>query len=197
MLNAKRCPMLLLYESVETDNATLENELASESGGDVTMVESLPELKVMADKCGADLVVCHVDDVGMSLLETLRIFIQQYHVPVVVIAHSLDKKRIVEASRTGVAMCITRDMVAGHVAVILETARVRNDENVRHRLEMNQLQAQLTERKVIEKAKGIVMRQRRSTEEEAYRSLRQAAMNSNQRLYEVAKGIVTASELLG
>lgn len=189
--------MLLLYESVGTDDVTLENELAAESGCDVTLVESLPELQVMADKSGADLVVCHVDDVGRSLLETLRIVIQQYHAPVVVVSRHLDRKWIVEAARAGVAICVTRDMVAGHMALIMETARVRNDENVRHRREMNQLQAQLTERKVIEKAKGIVMRQRRSTEEEAYRSLRQAAMNSNQRLYDVAKGIVTASELLG
>ncbi len=187
--------MLLLYDPCEMDDVMLEKELAS--GGDVVVVKSLPELRAAAEKIGVELLVCHVGDIDMSLLETLRIFIQQYPLPVVVISVRLDRKQIVDAARAGVAMCVTRDMAAGNIALILEMARVRHDENGRHRREMHQMQVQLTERKLIERAKGIVMKQRGATEEEAYRALRRVAMNSNQRLYDIARGIVTAAELLG
>ncbi len=67
----------------------------------------------------------------------------------------------------------------------------------RLRTELDQARQALEDRKVIDKAKGILMRSRNITEEEAYTLLRSTAMSENRRLADVAHGLVTAAKLLG
>jgi response regulator NasT len=54
----------------------------------------------------------------------------------------------------------------------------------------------LEERKVIDRAKGILMQRRGIAEPEAYALLRRTAMNENRRIIDVAQSIITAAELL-
>jgi response regulator NasT len=56
--------------------------------------------------------------------------------------------------------------------------------------------SELEERKVIDRAKGILMQRRGIGEPEAYALLRRTAMNENRRIIDVAQSIITASELL-
>jgi len=62
--------------------------------------------------------------------------------------------------------------------------------------ELAKTRAQLEERKVVDKAKGILMKQRGMSEEEAYKALRSLAMSSNKRIADVADGVVAAAKLL-
>ena len=62
--------------------------------------------------------------------------------------------------------------------------------------ELDRARQALTERKVIEKAKGILMREKGLTEEAAYGLMRKAAMNESKRVLEIAQAVVTATELL-
>jgi response regulator NasT len=54
----------------------------------------------------------------------------------------------------------------------------------------------LAERKAVEKAKGILMKHKDITEDEAYQSLRKMAMDKNKRIADVADGVISAFELL-
>jgi response regulator NasT len=62
--------------------------------------------------------------------------------------------------------------------------------------ELDRTKTALEERKVIDRAKGIVMKAKNLTEEEAYALLRKTAMNENKKIAEIAQSIVTASDLL-
>jgi response regulator NasT len=62
--------------------------------------------------------------------------------------------------------------------------------------ELREAKSALAERKIIDRAKGILMRQKKLTEEEAYGLLRSAAMNNGRKLADVAQSVVTAAELL-
>jgi AmiR/NasT family two-component response regulator len=62
--------------------------------------------------------------------------------------------------------------------------------------ELQAVRAALNERKLIERAKGLLMSHRRISEDEAFKLLRQTAMNQNRRLSEVAEAIVSMAELL-
>ena len=62
--------------------------------------------------------------------------------------------------------------------------------------ELHRAKAALDERKLIDRAKGILMKERRLSEEAAYALLRKAAMNENRRISEVAQSVVTAARLL-
>jgi response regulator NasT len=67
----------------------------------------------------------------------------------------------------------------------------------RWRKELDHTKRALADRKVIDKAKGILMKSRGIGEEEAYALLRKTAMNENRRVADVAQGLITAAGLLG
>ena len=62
--------------------------------------------------------------------------------------------------------------------------------------ELNTVRAALHERKVVERAKGLLMAHRQLTEEAAYRMLRQTAMEQNRRLIEVAESVLALENYL-
>jgi hypothetical protein len=62
--------------------------------------------------------------------------------------------------------------------------------------ELDTVRATLNERKVVDRAKGLLMAHRQFTEEEAYKALRQMAMNQNRRLLEVAEAVLTMADVL-
>jgi two-component system, response regulator / RNA-binding antiterminator len=62
--------------------------------------------------------------------------------------------------------------------------------------ELERAKSALEERKVIDRAKGILMKAKNLTEEQAYALMRKTAMNENKRIAEIAQSIITASDLL-
>ncbi|RYF39790.1 MAG: ANTAR domain-containing protein, partial [Comamonadaceae bacterium] len=62
--------------------------------------------------------------------------------------------------------------------------------------ELETVRASLNERKVVERAKGLLMAHRKLTEEEAYKMLRQTAMNQNKRLSDVAQAVLAMADYL-
>jgi len=63
--------------------------------------------------------------------------------------------------------------------------------------ELEQARSELENRKVIDRAKGILMKSRGLSEEAAYTLLRKTAMNQNRKIAEIAQSLVTAAGLLG
>ena len=64
------------------------------------------------------------------------------------------------------------------------------------RTELDATRAALEQRKIIDRAKGVLMRARGISEDEAYALMRRAAMERGRKIADVAAAIVTASELL-
>ena len=65
------------------------------------------------------------------------------------------------------------------------------------KVELDDAKSKLLERKLVEKAKGILMRNRNLPEDQAYRALRKLAMDKNQKLGEVAQQVIDVAALLG
>ena len=80
---------------------------------------------------------------------------------------------------------------------IVDVALARFEETRTLRQELDQARSNLSERKLIERAKGIVMKLRRVDEQEAYSMLRTMAMERNQRLAVTAENVITMAKLLG
>jgi response regulator NasT len=79
---------------------------------------------------------------------------------------------------------------------LLGVARARFDEQQRLKKELSMTKNALQERKSVEKAKGIIMKSKSLSEDQAYRAMRRLAMNHNKRIGEIAKQIISASEVL-
>jgi response regulator NasT len=79
---------------------------------------------------------------------------------------------------------------------ILQTCISRFNAFRKLREELDEARSQLEERKLIDRAKGIVMRMKNLPEEEAYALLRRTAMNEKRKLVDIARSIITAAEVL-
>jgi response regulator NasT len=97
----------------------------------------------------------------------------------------------------GVSAYIVDGLSKKRIRPILEMTISRFNAFATLQRELDEAKSALAERKVIDRAKGILMKRRQVGEDEAYAMLRQAAMNQNRKLIDVARSIVTAADLLG
>ena len=100
------------------------------------------------------------------------------------------------AIKSGVNAYIVDGLEEKRVQPIIDVAIARFREFQALKDELDATRSQLAERKVVEKAKGILMKHKDITEDEAYQSLRKMAMDKNKRIADVADGVISAFELL-
>jgi len=116
--------------------------------------------------------------------------------PIVMFTQDADNILIREAVRVGVTAYVVDGLAPDRVKPIIETALARFEafQQVKHELDVTR--TQLSERKLIERAKGILMREKNLSEEAAYRMLRKFAMNKNTTLAKVSEQVVSVASLL-
>jgi response regulator NasT len=144
-----------------------------------------------------DVIVIDVEAPDRDTLEDLCCIARDAPHPVVMFTHDDDAEKMRAAIRAGVSAYVVGGVSGERVGPIVEVAVMRFEQHQALRAELRRAQASLAERKVIERAKGILMRQRRCSEDEAYQALRRSAMACNRRLAEVAQSVIDAAELLG
>ena len=101
------------------------------------------------------------------------------------------------AIEAGVSAYVVDGMQPGRVKPVLDAAITRFRMFQRMRTELAETKRALEERKVIDRAKGMLMKARGVSEDEAYAILRKAAMDQGKRVADVAQALVTAAGLLG
>ena len=108
-----------------------------------------------------------------------------------------DSASIEAAVEAGVSAYIVDGLRKERVKPIVDMTVSRFNAFDRLTRELDHARNELVERKLIERAKGILMKSRAVTEEEAYGLLRKTAMNEKKKLSEIAQSVVTAALLLG
>jgi response regulator NasT len=116
--------------------------------------------------------------------------------PVAMFVDQSEPDMIEAAVNAGVSAYVVDGLRKDRVKAIVEMAISRFNAFDRMQRELDATRAELAGRKTIERAKGILMRSRQVTEEEAYALLRQASMNENRKVSDVAQAVVTAASLL-
>jgi response regulator NasT len=116
--------------------------------------------------------------------------------PIVCFAEDGDKQKIRMAMEAGVSAYVVAGISAERVSAVLEVALARFAVDQRLRNELSETRVKLADRKVIERAKGLLMERHQCTEDEAYRKLRRLAMDKNLRLPDLAQRILDVADLL-
>jgi response regulator NasT len=117
--------------------------------------------------------------------------------PIAMFVDRSDRASIEAAVEAGVSAYVVDGLKQDRVKPILDMAISRFNAFSRLTRELEEARGELEERKLIERAKGILMKSRRLSEEEAYALLRKTAMNQNRKIVEIAQSLVTAAGLLG
>lgn len=143
-----------------------------------------------------DAIIVSTGSPNAKLLESIGTVTSTFPRPVVMFAADESREIIRKAVNCGVSAYVVDGWSPERLTAIIEAASARFDAYQAVKKELATTRTKLSERKVIEKAKGIVMRERGITEDAAYAMLRKTAMNQNLALAEVARRIVDVAELL-
>jgi len=161
--------------------------------GEATMTDDLLK-RVEATQ--ADLLLIDSDSPGKVLLSRLRELALHKPLPVVLFTGEDSREVIHQAVRAGVSAYIVDGLEQQRLGTILDVAVARFHETDRLRRELQDTRANLLERKTVERAKGILMKQRGFDEPQAYHALRKMAMDKNLRIGQVAENVIAVAELL-
>ncbi len=144
-----------------------------------------------------DVVLIDLEHPDRDLLEELALASSPLERPVAVFVDRSDHSATQAAIEAGVSAYVVDGLRPDRIKPIVETAIARFHLYSRMRAELTATKAALAERKTIDRAKGILMKSRGITEDDAYAMLRKAAMDQGRRIVDVANAVVTAAEFLG
>ena len=163
------------------------------------------DIQVIAEETGLarrvaernpDLVLIDLANPSRDVLEDLSIASGAMDRPVAMFVDRSDASLTRAAIEAGVSAYVVDGLRADRIKPILDTAIARFHLFQRMRVELAATKTALEERKVIDRAKGLVMRAKGIGEEQAYALIRKAAMDQGKRIADVAQALVTAADLL-
>ncbi|HXC57957.1 MAG TPA: ANTAR domain-containing protein [Steroidobacteraceae bacterium] len=173
----------------------LEDGLREAGYRDVIVVRDMQNLlhRILAEE--PDVILIDLENPNRDVLEQMFQVSRVVRKPVAMFVDRSDRGMIEAAIDAGVGAYVVDGLRKERVRPIVETtvSRFRAFEKLRN--ELDETRQQLADRKVIDKARGILMKERGISEEEAYELLRKAAMDANLRIAQVAQSVITAAGL--
>jgi len=143
-----------------------------------------------------DIVLIDLENPSRDVMEQVAHASGAMERPVAMFVDRSDEGMIRSAIEAGVSAYVVDGLRKERIKPVLEAAIARFHSIARLRAELDATKAALAERKILDRAKGILMKAKGLSEEEAYGALRRAAMDQNRKISEIAQSIVTAAELL-
>ena len=153
-------------------------------------------LSAEVEKLQPDVILIDTDSPSRDTLENLAVINQAMPRPVVIFTQEDDSAAIRDAVRAGVSAYVVDGLDPKRIKPIVEVARARFEDTQALRKELDDVSKKLSERKLVDKAKGILMKARGLDEEAAYRAMRKLAMERGQTLAKVATDLIDMARLL-
>ena len=143
-----------------------------------------------------DVIIIDLQNPSRDVLEQMFQVSRIVRRPIAMFVDQSDRATIEKAIDAGVSAYIVDGLKRERVRAILDMTISRFGAFERLRAELEETKSALKERKVIERAKGILMKSRGLDEEAAYRLLRRTAMSKGKRIGDIAESLVSAIDLL-
>ncbi|APF37142.1 two-component system response regulator [Chelatococcus daeguensis] len=168
-----------------------------EAGHDnVTLVHDVTGIARRIAEINPDVIVIDLENPNRDMLENMFQLSRAVKRPIAMFVDRSDQASIEAAVEAGVSAYVVDGLKQERVKPILDMAISRFNAFARLSRELEEARSELADRKLVERAKGILMKSRGMTEEAAYALLRKTAMNQNRKIAEIAQSLVTAAGLL-
>jgi response regulator NasT len=187
---------ILLVDQNADRAAILEDGLREAGLRDITVVRETQSLLRRIVDLDPDVIFIDLENPNRDVLEQMFQVSRSVRRPIAMFVDQADTETIRAAIESGVGAYVVDGLRKERVKTILDTAVSHFNTFNRLRDELERVNQQLDERKVIERAKGILMKERELSESDAYALLRKAAMNENRRIVDVAKSVISTMGLL-
>ncbi|MDI5889963.1 ANTAR domain-containing response regulator [Halomonas rhizosphaerae] len=190
-------PLKILLVDDELVRAAMVEEALAQEGHEVACrLQGPASLNEMVARHQPDVVIIDMESPDRDTLDSMAILNRENPRPVVFFADQHDPETMQAALESGVSAYVVDGLVPGRVKAIIEVAIARFDAFQSMRQELDKVRNQLSDRKRIERAKGLLMKHQDCDEEQAYRMLRKIAMDRGQRIAKVADSVIDILEHL-
>lgn len=188
---------IVLIDATPVRAAILEEGLRDAGHVNIMRISDHANLLERIYAIDPDVILIDLENPSRDVLEQMFQVSRAVRRPVGMFVDQTDSASIEAAIDAGVSAYVVNGLQRERVKPILDTTISRFNAFSRLRAELEQAKSQLEERKIVDRAKGILMRSKKIGEDEAYALLRKVAMNEKKKIAEIAQSVVTAAELLG
>lgn len=188
---------VLIIDPDEVRAASVAEGIRADYPGQEMMVRIWPRLELrMLRDFDPEMVIIACESPDRDMLEALQVANEQVPRPVVMFVDRSDANATAQALEAGVAAYIVDGYNPKRMSSILTVAAQRFAMTQSLRNDLSKAKADLAARKTIDRAKGVLMKSRNLTEDEAYKVLRKHAMDTGRPIQAVAADILAVSDLL-
>jgi response regulator NasT len=167
---------------------SLNYEVIGEAGDGKAAVELAREIK-------PDVCILDVKMPVMDGIEAVDIITEENIAPTILLTAYSDKELVDRAKAAGVFAYLVKPFKPSDLTPSIEVARARFEQNVQLSKEVSNLNEKLEARKLVDRAKGILMDEHKLNEQEAYRRIQIQSMNLRKTMREVAEAIILAKSI--
>ena len=192
----EKSPRVLIVDQNLLRAAVLEDGLREAGYRDLVVVRDMQNLLRRIVDEEPDVILIDLENPNRDVLEQMFQVSRVVRKPVAMFVDRSDRSAIESAIDAGVGAYVVDGLRKERVHSIVDMAISRFRAFEKLRVELDETRQQLVDRKLVDRAKGILMKQRGIGEAQAYELLRKAAMDGNLRIAQVAQSVLTAAELL-
>ena len=189
--------MHVLVVDQSAERAAILRAALLPAGYEVTALSSPLALLKTIEKLEPDVIVIDTESPSRDVLEHLMMVSRYTPRPVIMFAADGTPETIRAATRAGVSAYVVDGLDKNRIRAIVDAAIARFEEMQSLRAQLADANEKLAERKLVERAKGLLMKSRGLDEDAAYVLLRKMAMDRSLKLSDLAQRLVDAADLLG
>ena len=195
-MNAEASPKIVIVDESPIRAAILEEGLREAGYTSVVRISEMQSLLARIYALDPDIIVIDLENPSRDILEQMFQVSRAVRRPIAMFVDQSDAASIQASVDAGVSAYIVDGLKKERIKPILDLCVFRFNAFAKLQDELDRTKSALEERKVIDHAKGILMKLKGLTEEEAYVLMRSTAMREKKKIGEIAQSILTASELL-
>ena len=195
-MSAELSPKIVIVDESPIRAAILEEGLCEAGYSSVVRISGMQSLLARIYALDPDIIVIALENPSRDILEQMFQVSRAVRRPIAMFVDQSDAASIQASVDAGVSAYIVDGLKKERIKSILDLCVFRFNAFSRLQEELDRTKLALEERKVIDRAKGILMKMKGFTEEEAYVLMRSTAMREKKKIGEIAQSILTASEML-
>ena len=195
-MSAEQSPKIVIVDESPIRAAILEEGLRDAGFTQVVHISEMQSLLARIYSVDPDIILIDLENPSRDVLEAMFQVSRAVKRPIAMFVDQSDSASIQASVEAGVSAYIVDGLKKERIKPILDLCVSRFNAFAKLQEELERTKSQLEDRKVIERAKGILMKVKGLTEDEAYVLLRSTAMREKKKIGEIAQSILTASELL-
>ena len=195
-MSAESSPKIVIVDKSPIRAAILEEGLREAGFTHVVHISEMQSLLARIYALDPEVILIGLENPSRDVLEQMFQVSRAVRRPIAMFVDQSDAASIQASVDAGVSAYIVDGLKKERVKPILDLCISRFNAFAKLQNELDRTKSALEERKVIDRAKGILMKVKGLTEEEAYVLMRSTAMREKKKIGEIAQSILTASEML-